>query len=427
MIASGMLVALTLPLVGLNYQPESAARKLAAEIVEKGYAKVGIMPRFKSRVPGGEDTLGGSIGPQADKFAEDLQDDLANLADNRFKVIDGGRIKKAFGSLTIEDLNNQSLLAKVAKDVGGLDALIVGSVLDERDPSGKTNLASLDTRCRLIDVRDGSVAGTAKESVKVTLSEAAYMGESWELRRWTSDGLTNVGLDLPAGEAPEIAFGTGPVYETDQYAMIRRPTAHPLLDPTFPFPTEIIVDGEARKPVQVGDQLYVALDPGDIYQIAMKNDAPRNVYTAVFVDGINVLGKERESPSSCRHWDFAAGNKARFKGWVSGDGGKFIEEEFMITEADATVGAGQGFSEKLGVITVVFYTVGMKDVPAAPKSKAMIVGGTFGTGTSKKTRELNLDMKARELPGPILATVTLHYATSAQIKKLEAPQIPADR
>ena len=412
---------------GALARAESTAARLATEIVAKGYQRVGVLPRFLSKTPGGAEMAGGTIGPQADEYAEKLTDSLINAEQGRYTIVEARRMRKAFKALSVDDLADKAALAKVADGVNGLDALVVGTVTDERQPDEDGKVGGLNIRCELIALRDGSVAAVAREQVGPSLADGAYMGESWELRRWDDVGLTNVGLNLPADGIPEDAFGSGHNREVMQYPMIRRDKPHPLLDPTFPFPTEILVNGQPRPLTQVGEKVYVALDPGESYAVAIRNQSPRGVYDAVFIDGINILGKVRENPAACRYWNFAAGSKALYKGWFSGESGKFLEEEFMITQADATVAAGQGFNDNLGLITVVFFTVGMKDVPEPPRTKAMRVGGTFGTGTSTKTRELTLEMKNGEPPGAILAAATVHYATTAQLKKLQAPSSPVDR
>ena len=425
-MTTSLVVALALLTAGKD-QAGATSEKLAAEIVQAGYKRVGVLPRFIVREPGKEEELGGSIGPQADLYAEDLEDELAAAASDRFKVVEGRLMKKAFKNLTLESLSDKDALRKVADGVGGLDALIVGTVVDGREAQGgaEPGAGGLNVRCRLIDLKDGGLAASTREQVGVSLSDAAYMGESWELRRWTKDGLANVGLDdqAAADGAAVSPFGAGPVYEAAQYPKIRRDRPHPLLDPEFPYPIQITVDDQVRQPVKVGDQLYVTLEPGDVYKIRVKNQCPQRVYLSLFVDGINTLGKQREHPSSSRYWSLDAGAEALFRGWVTGEAGKYHEEEFMIAPADQTVGYQQGFSEKLGIITAVFYTVGTEGVPEAPTMKAAMVSGTFGTGTSGKTRELSLEDKAGARPGIILAAVTIRYVTSSELKQIQNPDV----
>jgi hypothetical protein len=426
MMASAMMTLLVASAVAFGGPTNeegagTAAERIARQVVDKGYKKVGVLPRFIARKPGGDESLGGPIGPQSEKFAEDLEDALSTASDGKFLVVPGRQLKKAFEGLKLDDLADPSTLSKVSERADGLDALVIGNVVDGRDLEADGRVGGLDVRCQVIDLKSGGLAGAAREKVSPSLSDGAYMGESWELRRWTDAGLTNVGFDETGDGGGSVSpFGAGPVYEERQYAMVRRDRPHPLLDPAFPYPVEIVVGSEVRAPVQVDGKLYVALEPGEVYAIRVKNLGPRPIYSAVFVDGINILGKTRETPASCRYWSLKAGEPATFRGWYTGMEGSFKEEEFMVAPADDTVAVGQGFDQNLGLITVVDYTVGMADVPEAPTLKAMVTGGTFGTGTSGKTRELKLEQRAGDRPGVILAAVTIHYATSSQIKQLQA-------
>jgi len=418
LIATAMLLG-ALSTAASAPEAGTTAERLAAEVVEKGYRRVGVLPRFLVHRPGEEEAFGGSIGPQAEAFAVDLEDELVALADGRYQVVPGRQLKDSFHDLKLDQLGDPQTLAKASVRADGLDALIIGSVVDERAEQVDGRVGGLSVRCQLLDVSDGTLAATARERVRVTLASAAYMGESWELRRWTEAGLENVGL------APEDAqgsatspFGAGPIYEERQYALIRRDLPHPLLSPEFPFPLEILVGDEARKPEEVGGRLYVTLEPGESYKIRVQNRSPRRVYTSVFVDGVNILGKELETPESSRYWGLDPGKLGQFGGWVTQKDGKAVEEEFMIAPADDTVAVGKNFSDNLGMITAVYYTVGMADVPEAPAMKAGIVGGTFGTGVSGKERDLSLEEKSGARPGLILAATTIHYLTSSQLKRL---------
>lgn len=418
MITSAILmVALTATTGGA--EGGTSAERLARQIVEKGYKRVGVLPRFIVRKPGEDEAFGGSIGPQAESFAVDLEDELVATADGRFQVVPGRQLKRTFKDLKLDQLGDAQTLAKAAVGADGLDALIIGTVVDGRETEVDGRIGGLNVRCQLLDVSSGTLAATTREQVHVTLGSAAYMGESWELRRWTDAGLENVGL---AGEDAQgfalSPFGAGPVYEEGQYRLIRRDRPHPLLDPEFPYPMEILVGTEVRRPEPLAEKLYVTLEPGESYKIRVKNDGPRRVYLAVFVDGVNVLGKKLETPAECRYWGVDAGKTGQFAGWVTVKDGKYSEEEFMITPADDSVAAGQNFSDNLGMITAVVFSVGMKDVPEAPTMKASIVGGTFGTGVSGKSRELTLESTAGEKPGLILSAATIHYVTSSQLKRI---------
>jgi hypothetical protein len=401
------------------------ADRLAALIVQKHYRRVGVAPRFIARKAGGQAALGGTIGPQAERYAEYLEDALAARAGDSYQVVAGRVLKKAFDGLRLDDLGDRDTLAKVAERAQGLDALVVGTVVDERDADadGDGRFGGLRVRCELVSVRDGALAGSAREGIDPTLVDSAYMGESWELRRWTARGLEPSGLTLQVDDGVAVSpFGLGPVYERHQYRQIQRNRPHPLLDASFPYAFEIRVAREVRKPVKVGNDLYVTLEPGESYSVYIKNNAPRPVYLAVFVDGINIRGKKRELPDPlvCRPWILEPKKDGAFRGWITGEGNNLTLEPFLIEPADATVAVGQGFSQNLGIITGVFYTVGMRDIPQAPELRSANVGGIFGTGASEKREDVHVDTKAADRPGLILAAVSLHYLPASRLGEVQA-------
>jgi hypothetical protein len=400
----------------------SSTEELVVVICDHGYERVGVLPRFMARKPGEAEALAGAIGPQAEAYAEDLEVDLARRSKGRFQVVPGPQIRRAMAGLTLPDLDKPETLRAMAAKVNGLDALIIGSVVDGRDLRGERDAGSgLNVRCRVVGIADGTLAGTARERVSPTLGDGAYMGESWELRRWTRAGLINVGLreEAQGSEGGVVSpFGAGPGYSAAQYPLIRRDRRHPLDDPECPFRLAVKVDGQGRHLTKVGNDSYVALEPGEAYAVEVQNRTDRRVYMAQFIDGINVLGKRRENPNACLYWDLKPGGVFLIGGWVTQDGVKDLQEDFEILPADDTVAVGQGFGEQLGLITTVFYTVGMAGVPEAPKLKAMMADGTFGTG-ARQAHEISLTRNVGDRPGLILAALTIHYRTSSQLRQLQ--------
>jgi hypothetical protein len=392
-------------------RPKTAGEQLAPSIIEGRYRRVGVFPRFIVR-KGSSETLGGPIGPEAELLADDLQDDLIKRAQGRFQVVDGRRMAKAFQDLTLDDLGRQEALLKAAERVGGLDALIVGSVVDRRDSKQQ-----LDIRCRLIDLK-GSVVASAANQTDLDLPTAAYMGESWELRRWTDHGMINIGLNE---HSPFFPFEAVDFADTILYREIRRDRPHPLADPASPFTMAVLVAGKDRPVVRVGDQYYVALDPGESYEIRIENRSPRGAYLSLFVDGINVLGKKREHPARSRYWNMAARGRFQFRGWTTGANGQYRQEAFEITPADDSVAAGQGFSQALGTITAIFSTIGMDGVPKPPPTMGSAMPGNFGTGAGEESR-VQLKETRGPQPGLILTAITLRYTTSPQLKRLQQPK-----
>jgi hypothetical protein len=418
MITSFVVVLLALgqrderPNVSDEPSEKTAGAQLVPSIIEGRYRRVGVLPRFIVR-SGTSETLGGPIGPEAELLAEELQDDLVKNARGRFEVVDGRRIATAFRDLTLDDLGRPEALLKAAGRAGGLDALVVGSVVDQR--ATKTQL---DVRCRLVDLK-GSVVGSAAKPTSVDLSTAAYMGESWELRRWTDAGLINVGLN----EKTEFPFLSGSYGELISYGMVLPNRPYPLEVSACPFTMSVLVNGKPRPRVAVGNQHYVALDPGETYEILIENRAPRGATLSLFVDGINILGKKRENPAKSRFWTMTPRGRFLFRGWLTPAGGQYRQEAFEIAPADDSVAAGQGFSQALGMITAVFSTIGMDGVPEPPRIRTLgaSITGSFGTGAGAESKVELKETRGPE-PGVMLAAITLRYATTPQLKRLQQPK-----
>jgi len=447
--------------------PMNLQRELAASIIQKGYRRVGVLPQFIGR-SGGEETLQGATGPHARLFAEKVEEALVTQSGGRFQVVESRQLKEAFRDLSLDDLGRPEKLRLCAERVGGMDALVVGIVTDERNQA--QGLPALELTCRLIDLATSGLVDVRKETLNLSIAGAAYMGESFELRRWQGPQLINVGLNQSVGTKAFTPADYNPAYGLNPND-VRRDRPHPLLDLNFPFPAQVLVREQPRPLRAIGGQVYVALEPGEAYHVRVDNHTDQAVFAALFVDGINALGKKREHPGSCRYWRLAPHDYARFRGWYSGTGSTLVEEEFTITPAEDSVAGQAGFFEALGMITVVIYTVGTPQqqvamgVPgtsepwpgafsqpyrqragerpkaaapqragpapragaapqaAAPPSPRLGASGpsggaTFGTGEGER-REVRIEQLYGGDPGLILAAFTIYYRTNSQLQQIQ--------
>jgi hypothetical protein len=85
------------------------------------------------------------------------------------------------------------------------------------------------------------------------------------------------------------------------------------------------------------------------------------VIVAVFIDGINILGKKREIPNeACHAWVLEPNQKMAFKSWWNIENKKQVEEERFVIQDWAESVAGKmgmrGDADSSRAITVVFYT-----------------------------------------------------------------------
>ena len=166
----------------------------------------------------------------------------------------------------------------------------------------------------------------------------------------------------------------------------------------------------------------------------------KEAFVAIFIDGLNILGKKPEHPGNCRYWHLDPDSKGEFGGWFSGEAGKYTEEEFRISRATDSEAGKQGYIKSLGQITAVFYTVG-SPLPPPPKPAPVYHGETTGAmgpvmgsmapgagediGTEAGTgREVRLEEQPHDQPGLILAAISLFYRTPSRIEELKQSHHP---
>jgi hypothetical protein len=263
-------------------------------------------------------------------------------------------MSEAFGGVTIADLGQTGRVADAAKRAGGLNGIVVGVVTDERNLAPAQRSPNLRVTCRLIDVDHASQVAIKNEELPLTIADMAMMGESFELRRWVNGRVDNIALTSSDSRMIPVEFSSvsriGPADVNSRQ--------HPLSDPSFPFPVQLVVDKQPRSPVFIKGKPYVTVDPGEEYSVRVRNNSGKDVYVAVFVDGINVLGKRRDHVANCKYWHLATGETSNFRGWYTGSAGHYTEERFYIARRRETVAVKAGFGEDLGMITVALYTVG---------------------------------------------------------------------
>lgn len=390
--------------------------QLAEKIVTNGHRRVVICPRaFPDKVD--EVSFGTPLGGQSLLLPEQLSEELAGIANGRFELISSRVANSVFKDLTYEDLGDLDALKGLGRKTGA-DGLVLLTVRD-------LDKSRIEISAELIDLRDASDDGIAKETVVQTISDAAYRGRSFELRRWEGDRLVAVGFqDRLTQENRNREFGVGPGYEELQLAALRDDLAHPYATGGLPYGFEVLVNGEARQPEAIYGQYFVELNPGETYSLRLYNEEKKSVFMGLYVDGVNTINQVMEAPQEAptkRHWSLKPGYAGKVNGWFQiNEFGDAEFEEFVIvdTSNSKAVQVNGGLTEQLGMITAIIYTDGMDIGAQYPTvdEQSRNGGGAFATGGgARKLAQLAFNKGNR---GLMLAAVTVHYRTAEELVAL---------
>lgn len=409
----------TLLVMLLLSSPGQFLEDMVDDVIDERYDKVAVLPRpvYVDRA-NGKQTFGGELGPQAEYFGDRLSREIVRLADGEFDVIDNSKMQEVCRRYSLAQIQRMSVRRLIAEQAGDADVLVIPVVTNSESPAKK-----FDLKCIVVDLDREREEEYGVEELQIGLSDAAYMGESWELRRWNADGskLLNVGLEDTGASPKSAIFGTGPRMEQRQYRWIDRTRPHPLTQGSgFPATIEVLVGGQKRPLQSVGAHQYVALEENEEPVIRVTNQGSKDVYSLVFVDGINVMGKKREHPGEViakeHHRLLESGKGFTFEGWYTPKSGNIWNvESFRLTDERNSVAAEAGSTDRIGMITCLFYTVGWEGV--APGDRFLDSGGRLGFGAGR-VRPVEIDASNADAPGLLLSAVTIRYARKSEIEEL---------
>jgi hypothetical protein len=299
-----------------------------------------------------------------------------------------------------------------------------------RSRSGR--LVSL--QCQLVQTDRDELAGVAGGAASLNESEWAMLGRSVQVR--------------PEDRRPELPLDDEeprPLEEVVIERLDRRAAgAHPMLDPNFPFRVRIMVKQAGRRmpvhrqPVFQGNDMFVPLSKGEVYEIWVDNNSGNTTLMRLLVDGLNTLpeavrtkdmvvqgrdpdrkpspladeGSEEAEESSgqvvrraaqrvnldvARHWilDPKRGTTQAIRGFFSGTeaGGKY--NEFVVVDSQQSMAARQQFTNQIGWITAAFY---------APAGDSRAIGTGFG-----RERTESLEQRKGPKCGNLLGVVNIRY------------------
>jgi hypothetical protein len=416
---------------------------LTDEIQQNGYVRVAVCPR-PIITKGSDRTSVDDIAMLATEQVEQITQQLIDESGGQYKVVDPETAFTAIKGLRIDDLNNPDVRRQIGRQTGAEAMLFVFA-------EENVETAQWDLLFKLVELEDSTVAIQARRTLDLILSDAAYMGESFEARRWGPNGIEVVGFDpeLPR----EWAMGVGADWERLQYASLKqvkeklaaegKPLPHPLENMQLPYGIELVVNGQSVAPERICDKLYVAIDPaegppgqGPDIGIRMFNQSGHKVFMAIYIDGVNMINQQRELPyltPTGRHWSVRHGYDVVLRNWYHLEGGLSQQSKFQLVDAPQSVGAqtglppggedfvafGDRIDDRLGMITCMVYTHGWEGVDAnAEPPRTMGLKGQYGFGEGvRENTQIRWEAGER---GILLAAMTLHYRTPYELDQIRA-------
>ena len=415
-----LLTAMT-ALPGAAQQSDTAktpAEQLVDVILSKGYKRIAILPKVVSHTSAATSPVTGknTIGALSMAWPEELYDALIQASlksDGKFEVVTDQQVLLALKGQKGEDVGSAEMW-KVIREKTGADFLASIDVTDPGPTEGKVAATTVKRTVNGVDLMKNSAVGRVKQDYAKSLSDGAYAGESFVVREWEGKRLKATGL------ARGKLFDFGAAAEKDQYQNLVS-QEHPLLRKNYPYGISVEVGGKPRTPQIVDGQFVVPLDMGEEYVVSAWNHGDRDVFMALYVDGVNTIGGQLERPDltpTHRTWFMKPDKKeSTIKGWQKVDPTtkKAFYEKFVIKSADESVAresnrpGGDGFSDNLGMITAVFYTYGTDDIPPVRGAPAPVADG-IGTGRGEKQIGgiAGFDPNAKQ-KGLLLSAVTLYY------------------
>jgi hypothetical protein len=444
---------------------DALVQQLADSIRRAEFQRVAVFPSFLRAGTTTDPLESQVVSPHGLLYAEQLQARLVARRGTDFEVVDSDTLARVARGVSAIDLADTKRLQQLAQEIGGLDAIVIGRY--HTIPAAVGNQpATLQVACRLLDINTGTLHDVSRSEDRLTLADALYEGRSLEILRWQRDGkLHPVGLrqDTLSDLTPVTIATSG---DPQQYDLDR---PHPLSQRDFPFRVQVLV-GERPRPIdfpQSRSTPYIPLEPGESFVIEVTNSLQRRVHVAVFVDGLNILGERRELPDErCQVFAIDAGKRSQYEGFYASEDGRDVLKRFRIGPVEESSAYQQGFTDQLGMISVAVFNEGQprdhevapvivpgerlaasgavppavaaSSRPAKPRLGERL-GNALQANRARRSGEVgsaapdvprNAVVPDQPVPirlvrtegqrGPLLASFTLHYATKAEIERLQA-------
>jgi len=404
-------------------QPAESGMKIRDQILNGRYQRIAVCPLPICRSDEGDSFSNSEVGPQGRVWCENLNNFLAaNSRTDGFSLINQRTVSQTMQGVSLEDLADRNMLRQLSNRLGA-EALVIVEVTFRHGTTAKEFVCT--NQPKLINLVENTEVVATAEKVTLSLSDWAFMGHSFEVRRWSADRLELVGFDESLALVDGNAMGLGA--EQTQYNGLIRNRKHPLLAAPGPYAIQILVGNETRPANEIHGDLYVRLEPGENFGIRLQNDDTRPVLCAVYIDGVNTIGKQFQHPlmnPPADRWSLTPGYQGRIDGWFvrgNSDNSSDSLQRFRIVPKPQAVAAGFGQTVEgnFGMITAIFYTNGIAGIVPVPTIVAAGSrgGSQFGIGADRADA-INLNFTDAKA-GLMLSAMTIHYRSGKELDDLK--------
>jgi hypothetical protein len=398
----GVPTVLHLKPLSLNQTLADLSEQLTYAMQEQKFERLAVL-EFTNDTALGE-LLGADFGLLGRYCAEALEKQLGEIGDGAFRLVDRRRLQSALREqqFKIDDLGSPNALDKLSTSVSGMPVMALGTL---RNRAGRV----VTLQCKLVETETGDLIASAGGTAWLNESEWAMLGRSAQIKSHGS-AVEAPSLDNEESENIEDTQTTHLVNHLDTQAE----EPHPLLDPKFPYQVRVKVNGQVRKGVFRGNDLYIPVRKGEKYELEVENRSGHLVLMRLLVDGLNTLPEKEETKgistmlvaprvnlADARHWilDPAKSKMFLIRGFVTETGAAGKLREFLVTDASQSLAARQQFTDQIGMITAAFY---------APQGRGL--GTTAGDEQDEKIVE-----RSGTQVGEMLAVVNIRYVDADEL------------
>lgn len=374
----------------------------AHSLVESQHRTVAIFPEVLEETEDGSYRL--PLPMQQSKVEmERVYLRLKHVASDTLTFVEPKTVRRAALQFSVRELNRNDVRTQILKNAEA-DVLVLGVQSPGMEASSELTLVAWAPFAPQPDV-------SLPQETRRSLSDLAFAGKSFEIRRWQGNELTLPGFRADAAGTQRL-YGLGYWHELDQAQQLRSQLPHPLSIEDFPLKIVIAVDEQPRDLVPVGDRFYLTASDGERIEFWFQNRSNHKVLVALYIDGENTLGQAYQHPLQTpteNHWVLPPHQKKRVRGWYS-----LVNRETspLLVKRKSGPTAAAAAGDPSGAITAIFYTDGTPgvDVPAP----IHVRGVDIGAGEPEPA-------ELRTMPGKkglMLAAVTIHYRSPEEMKTL---------